>query len=387
MGLSSWKRLPVRGDEMRLTGWMRCAVQGMPSHRKITRYVLLSVFLIRSLVSGLAQSSQNDSFNDVLRLGQDLAKQGRLAEAEVALEKAGRLSPQDTQVMTLLGKVKGRLSEFPAAIVLFQRVVDLKPKSADAHLNLAIVYSDAGELAHALEETSMVLAIDPNLAAAHFNRARILDDLKREKEAGAEFAKACGLTPNDADCFFYWSFVERAEGNFAKETALLQRVVKLQPDRAKAFVLLGSSLQEQSRTPEAVVALRLALELDPDSSEATYMLSRALMTSDPKESKRLREHFDALKQKGGALDRSKALGNQAYGASTQQDWPKATSLYREALETCGDCEIQAALHKNLGLVLCRSGNLQEGARELHMALELNPNDPDVVKALSVLGQN
>jgi len=360
---------------------------GMPSHRMIATHLLLSAFVICSLTTSLAQSSPSDSFKDAFALGQELAKQGRLAEAEVALEKAERLSPQDTQAMTLLGKVKGRLSEFPAAIVLFQRVVDLKPKSADAHLNLAIVYSDAGELPHALEETSKALAIDPILAAAHFTRARILDDLKREKEAGAEFAKACGLTPNNADCFFYWSFVERAEGNFAKETALLQRVVKLQPDRVKALVLLGSSLQEQSRTAEAVVALQRALEIDPNSSEATYMLSRALMTSDPNQSKRLREHFNALRQKSGALDRSKTLGNQAYGASTQQDWPKAMSLYREALDACGDCEIQAALRKNLGLVLCRSGNLEEGGSELRKALELNPNDPDVVKALSVLGQN
>ena len=373
---------------MRSIGWVRRVVQKMPPNMKIVEGVLLCALLICFLAAGWAQSSQHDSsFEEAFGLGQELVHQGRLAEAEVALEKAKSLSPEDTQVLTLLGKVKGRLGEFQPAIVLFQRVVELKPKSADAHLNLAIVLSDAGELPHALVETAKALALDPNLAAAHFNRARILDDLKREPEAGAEFAKACRLTPNDADCFFYWSFVERAEGNFAKETTLLQRVVKLQPDRAKAYVLLGSSLLEQSRSAEAVVALRRALEIDPNSSEATYMLSRALKTSDPNESRRLKEHFDALKQKTGALERSKTLGNQAYGASTQQDWVKSEGLYREALETCGDCEIQAALHKNLGLVLCRAGNLQEGGSELRKALELNPNDPDVVKALSVLEQN
>jgi tetratricopeptide (TPR) repeat protein len=360
----------------------------MPRNMKIVERVLPFALLICFLATGWAQSSQHDSsFDEAFGLGQELVKQGRLAEAEVAIEKARSLSPEDTQVLTLLGKVKGRLGECQAAIALFQRVVELKPKSADAHLNLAIVFSDAGEFPHALVETEKALAIDPNLAAAHFNRARILDDLKREPEAGAEFSKACRLTPNDADCFFYWSFVVHAEGDFAKETILLQRVVKLQPERSKAFVLLGSSLLEQSRTAEAVVALRRALEIDPNSSEAAYMLSRALKNSDPSESRRLKEHFDALRQKNAAVERSKTLGNEAYGASTQQDWAKATSLYREALETCGDCEIQAALRKNLGLVLCRAGNLQDGGNELRKALELNPNDPDVVKALSVLGQN
>jgi tetratricopeptide (TPR) repeat protein len=265
--------------------------------------------------------------------------------------------------------------------------VELEPKSADAHVNLAIVFSDAGMLPRALDETSRALAIDPHLAVAHLNRARVLDDMKREQEARAEFAIACRLAPNDPDGFFYWSFVERAAGNFAKETALLQEVVKLQPDNAKALVLLGSSLLEQSRTAEAVDALRHALAINPNSTEATYMLSRALLRSDPQESKRLREEFNALRQKDAALERSKTLGNEAYGASKLQDWPKAASLYREALETCGDCEIQAALRKNLGLVLCRAGDLQAGAGELRKALELNPNDPDVVKALSVVGQN
>jgi len=117
------------------------------------------------------------------------------------------------------------------------------------------------------------------------------------------------------------------------------------------------------------------------------MLSRALKSSDPNESKRLKEHFDALRQKNAAVERSKTLGNQAYSASREQDWTKAASLYREALESCGECEIQAALRKNLGLALCRAGNLQEGRSELHKALELNPNDPDVVKALSILEPN
>jgi tetratricopeptide (TPR) repeat protein len=151
--------------------------------------------------------------------------------------------------------------------------------------------------------------------------------------------------------------------------------------------MLGRSLLEQERKQEAAAALRQALTLDPDSSDATYMLSRALAGSDPRESKRLREQFFALRQKSAALEQTKNLGNHAYGAYTQQDWPTAIRYYKEALESCGECEIQADLHKNLGLALCRSGNLEEGASELHKALALNPNDSDVVKALSMVEQH
>jgi tetratricopeptide (TPR) repeat protein len=356
--------------------------------KRILARVLPSVLCLGLLASGVAQSNQTFSAaNEPLSSGQALLMQGRIAEAEVELEKARSLSPNDCQLLMLLAKVKGRLGKSQEAIALFQRVAELRPKSAEAHLDLAIVYSDAGMLAQGLEETSKALALDPHLAPAQLNRARILDDLHREQEARAEFTTACRLLPNDSDCFFYWSFVERALGDFAKETIVLQRAVKLQPERTKAWVMLGRSLLAQDRKEEAVAALRQALLLDPDSSEATYMLSHTLAGGDPQEAKRLREQFLALRQKNAALEHSKTLGNQAYGAYTQQDWPTAIRYYKEALDSCGECEIQATLHKNLGLTLCRAGNLEEGASELHKALALNPNDSEVVKALAMLEQH
>jgi Tfp pilus assembly protein PilF len=80
------------------------------------------------------------------------------------------------------------------------------------------------------------------------------------------------------------------------------------------------------------------------------------------------------------------LGNQALAASTQQDWPKAISLLHRAIAQCNGCSIEAGLRKNLGLTLCRSGQIDEGAAELHKSLKLNPSDPDVVKALSTIGR-
>jgi Flp pilus assembly protein TadD len=253
-------------------------------------------------------------------------------------------------------------------------------------VDLAIALSDSGNLDRALQETAKAIEIDPILPSAHLNRARILDDLKREAEAEAEFSIARKLTPNDPEVYFYWSFVERAMGNFGRETSLLQRVVALQPSNGKAFVLLARSLLEQSKSVEAEAALRRALAIDPKSTDATYMLSRALLKSDPEESRRLAQRFTALREENAALERSKTMGNEAYGATLLQDWPRAASLYREALEVCGSCEAEEALHRNLGLTLCKSGNTREGEMELRKALAMDPGDREAVKALTVLSQ-
>ena len=128
----------------------------------------------------------------------------------------------------------------------------------------------------------------PGLAIAHLNRARILSDMKQDREAGDEFVFAAHLAPDNPDCYFYWSFVERAQGNFTKEAELLQKVVKLEPGNVKAHVMLANNLLDQNRTAEAVAELRVALAIDPNSTSAIYRLSRALLTTDPEESKRLR---------------------------------------------------------------------------------------------------
>jgi tetratricopeptide (TPR) repeat protein len=216
------------------------------------------------------------------------------------------------------------------------------------------------------------------------NRARILSDLKQDREAGDEFVSAARLAPDNPDCYFYWSLAERAQGDFSKEAELLQKVVKLEPRNVKAHIALANDLLRQNRTAEAVAELRIALVIDPNSMQAMYKLSRALHSTDPGESKRLSAQFGRLKAQNSVVDQAKSLANEAFHAFTLQDWSESARLYREALETCGNCEIESALHRDLGLSLCHDGQIARGADELRKALALNPEDRDAAKALEAI---
>jgi hypothetical protein len=57
---------------------------------------------------------------------------------------------------------------------------------------------------------------------------------------------------------------------------------------------------------------------------------------------------------------------------------------QEAIKQCGDCSSKANLHKNLGLIECKSGNVQTGEKDLLQAKSLNPQDPDISKALDTI---
>jgi tetratricopeptide (TPR) repeat protein len=351
--------------------------------RAFALMVVCCTLNVGSIFAGAAEPTPTSK--GLLEQGNKLLEAGKLAEAELVLDRAEKLAPSDSVILTLDAEVKGRLGEYSSAVALLERVIRLTPKSAQAHVNLAIALADSNDLDNALAETTTAISIAPGLAIAHLNRARILYDLRQDQKADDEFTLAARLNPGNPDCYFYWSFSERTQGNFAKETELLQKVVKLEPGNVKAHIMLANSLLDQDQTAEAVAELRIVLSIDPNSEQATYELSHALLKTDPEESKRLRGQFERLKAQGAVVDQAKTLANQGFYAFTAQNWRESVRLYGEALETCGDCEIESVLRRNLGLALYRDGQIERGAEELRKALALNPEDRDAAKALEVIG--
>ena len=83
-------------------------------------------------------------------------------------------------------------------------------------------------------------------------------------------------------------------------------------------------------------------------------------------------------------DQADTLGNFGLASASARDWPQAVAHLKEALQVCGQCKSLGNIHKNLGLIYCRSGDLRNGEEQLRLALKIKPNDPDVLKALQVI---
>ena len=314
--------------------------------------------------------------------GKQLAAQGRLAEAEVPLQKAVLLSPKNVPLLTLLGKVKARLGEDGDAALLFRRVVEAEPGSAEAHLDLAIALADAKDLSGALKEATKAERLAPGAAAAHLNRARLLSDMGRIPEAREEFAAASRLDPQNAETSFLWGSFELDNHRPAAATPLLRKVVSSQPNNFEACFLLGKSLDLQARPQEAIEMWRRAVAINPDDQQAVYALSQALRDTDPAASAEFLARFKNLQAQRDRLDQAKNLGNQAYAAMQASDWNTAITALGKALEICQSCALQADLYQHLGLAECHSGNLDGGEQDLRRALALKPDDTTTVQALT-----
>ena len=146
---------------------------------------------------------------------------------------------------------------------------------------------------------------------------------------------------------------------------------------------LGAALLRTGRTSEAVTSLKTALDLNPKNSTATVTLIKALYRSDSDESKEYSSRLKVLKQQESAVMRARVLSNFALQAAERGDWETAFGHFDEAIDVCGNCAVQATLHKNFGLVLADSQDFEGALRELHAAREIE-SDPDIEYALAIV---
>jgi len=319
-----------------------------------------------------------------VNLGLVLASQSRFAEAAWALQSAVHVEPNNTKALASRAMVLTRLGQPAEAIADFRKVVELDSRSPDAHLNLGIALADQFDLVGALKEFTRAAELAQDAPAPHYNKGRALVDLQRNLEAKVELEAATRFDPNLAEAWYLLGIIAKQSGEVQKSIDLFGKVVALDPNNADALFMLGQALVRSGDRPKAVQCWRKVIQISPDHGEALYNLARLLAQTDPAEAKLLQDRFEALQTKRHIMDRAQTLGNFALSSAAAHDWPQAIGQLQEGLKVCGYCSALALLHKNLGLIYCRSGDLKKGRAELLEARKLMPNDPDITAALQLL---
>jgi tetratricopeptide (TPR) repeat protein len=366
--------------------------RGQPIGPCIGLYCLLASLILAIFSGSLSRSQETRQQKDELsaspelQRGIALAQKGDFKKAEEAFEQAVTLHPRDARTLTALGQVQEQLGKLPESIETFRKVIELDPRSADAHENLGIALGDRSDLAAALKESSVAIQLAPGSASAHFLRGRLLGDLGKHEEARAEFRKALDIAPDYAQALYYWAALEGDERNIVMQGDLLKRYLRLRPNQAAVFDQLGHVLEEEHRESEAVVAWRRAIALNPQYSEATYSIARALRRSDPVESKRLMLRVQELERDQRTIDQVNQLGNQANAKMYEANYKGAIDDLKNAIVLCGRCTLLGFLEKNLGLAYCHAGQLDAGERELKISETLIPDDSGVKAALQIVEQ-
>jgi tetratricopeptide (TPR) repeat protein len=211
-----------------------------------------------------------------------------------------------------------------------------------------------------------------------------LFDLRHYEDARTELEAACRLTPDYPEAVYLLALTEKQLGNRARSAELLGKAIALDPNNADAEYLLGQDLAQLGKREDGIAHWKRAVALNPEHGEALYNLFRALLKDSPQEAKTYQQRFATLQEKRHITDEAQTLGNFGVASAAARDWTRAVGQLKQALQVCGECGSRGDLHKNLGLIYCRSGDLENGKRELLLALQFKPNDADAKNSLKII---
>jgi protein O-mannosyl-transferase len=251
-------------------------------------------------------------------------------------------------------------------VSLMTRMVADAPGVVTGHANLGVALERAGRLADAEVQDSIAVVLAPGDVLWRHNLAIVLAKRGRLAEARREFDMAQRLRPDAAGAQedAIWLSSLRSGRQSMEEYRL---TLRREPGNVAALIGLGRALLAEGQVGAAADTLRVALRLQPESSEAHRQLSAVFDRQGLGEGA-LRE--DSL---ATAYDSGSADAHYDYGVelSARGRVDEALAQFRAAARLRPEW---AKAHFNVGAILANTGDRRGALAELRRALELAPPD-------------
>ena len=185
--------------------------------------------------------------------------------------KAARPEVIGADVYFQLGNVLCMQGKRDRAVASFQLCLQKEPNYTEAYINLGVVLRQLGKLEEAAKSYKLAIALEPDQALAHFSLGNVLSDLGKLHEAVQSYEKAIALQPDLRGAHHNLLNIYHKLGDKKRSIDCLQKASAIQnnlPDSARYYDFLGQDLRWQGRKEEAAIALKKALELEPQLSSA-----------------------------------------------------------------------------------------------------------------------
>ena len=127
-------------------------------------------------------------------LGYLLWSQNQFEEAAKEFQAELVNIPENAEAMVFLADSQIQLNHPEAALPLIEKAIRIKPSLARAHLDLGILYTDAGRHQDALRELKVAARLSPEDPNVHWRLARLYQAMGEKEEAGAEFKRPRSCT-------------------------------------------------------------------------------------------------------------------------------------------------------------------------------------------------
>jgi tetratricopeptide (TPR) repeat protein len=190
---------------------------------------------------------------------------GRIREAEASLKSALRIQPQDVPALYALGRMYYHQNRYAEAVEHFTNVVTIDPKHYRAWDNLGVAYDVMGRDADALKAFFRALDLvkkdHPDYDVAYANLADFFLRREQHEKAFQLAAEAAHRNPRSArNAFLTGKALARLEKHDIS-LRWLEQAVKLDPEYSEAWYLLAQACRRTGRHERATEALARVREL------------------------------------------------------------------------------------------------------------------------------
>ena len=316
------------------------------------------------------------SFDLVLNNAVRLHEQGRLDEAEAMYRQLLEISPDQPDVLYLLGMVAMQRKSFDSAINLLYKAVRLVPEAVPYEFTLAQALQDSGHPKEALEHYQAVLSRDPSLPEAYHNMGIVYRFEGDSAQAEKLFSKAIELRDDFSSAYVNLALIKRDGGEPEKALELLAQALQSDPSNAEAYAQIAVTHRLAGRLEPARKNYEKALELSPANPIYWNGLGITFEAMD-----RLDDAFHAycrsIELDGGFAD---AYNNRAnVYAKLGKHW-EAEADYKKAVKL--DPRYDSAFN-NLGALLYGQERYEEALECYRKAFLINPKQAETCSNLAM----
>lgn len=287
----------------------------------------------------------------------------------------------DLNGKALIESRRGNLDE---ALALVRAAIDLADRELPSgaqpvhrlvlRANRAQLLVRSGALETALADLDAVIAADPGYPDYYVDRGNLLHQLGREEEAVADYEKALEVGLPFPEPYFNRAEIHYARGDHASARADLDRALDLDPDFLDARVNRAGLLVELAEYEPARDDVEAGLLLDPANAYLRCTLGQIELAEGRHEL--AARAFDAAVSL--APDMAVAWANRAMLAFESGDADTAIDDLSAALLI----EEDPALLYNRAMAFRSAGKEAQARADLTRARELDPDDPDIRRALA-----
>ena len=214
-------------------------------------------------------------------------------KAKVLADIAGVNSHEDS-TYSLLKERRAVSARSRGSVTACQKLVQLRPADADAHVMLGNAYTEMERRQEAIACYQEALTLDPNSFDAHLGMGKAHFDQGSYAEAIASYRKALKIRPRSANAHLSLGLALSNAGKYDEAMQAFQKAKELDPGVVEGQVLTGKAYLQAGMYAQAIESLKDAVHADQEHAQAYFNLGRAYLR---------------VGDKGLALEQQRALEN------------------------------------------------------------------------------